>query len=496
MPRPLSRPTHEPPAIGHAEIAALVTLTLVGLLVRLALAAHNSGLTMDSPLYVEMAEHLRGGPAVSGPAHHGYPALVALLSFVVPGRELPARALSMLAGVALIPLVHAVARRRAGPWGGALAAALVALHPLIAVYSGAVMTESLFLAILALGLLLAEARRPFWGGLALGLGYAVRPEALVIAAGAALLSGWRRGARTVLGFAAAAVPYMVLLSVMAGGPTISPKSVLLRPGFENWRQAEWRLDDSTRTTPAPPRTLGARIRWAAPAIARDYLPQLTRHLKRVLEVWPVPLLALSLVGLAIRAGPVAAPLFYPFALALLAVPDDPRFALILVPSLAVLAAGAVERLAGAWRVRIVRGLAVVVCLAGLWFCWMGRPGLEAWAFDDGPMPELRMAGEWLASHGEPGSTVMDRKSYVAYFAHMHHVSLPDNDLDAVVDYAQRTGVDYLVAEEYVAETLRPQLRPLLAGPAWFRSDHRLRPVYVARAAPGTGIVICQVERPR
>src|SRR5262245_8853372 len=69
----------------------------LALALRLGLAAGNSGLTMDSPLYVRMAEDLAAGRRGASPAHHGYPALLALASFVLPGRELPGRAVSILA---------------------------------------------------------------------------------------------------------------------------------------------------------------------------------------------------------------------------------------------------------------------------------------------------------------------------------------------------------------------------------------------------------------
>src|SRR5438445_3476299 len=163
------------------------------LALRLWLAAHTTGITMDSPLYVMASESLaRGELRLLGPAHHGYPALVALARLAIPGREPPARAVALLAGLALVPLVYALARRGAPgaagcpPAGAALGALAIALHPLPAVYSVAVMTETSFLALLCLGLLWIERRRFAAGGVTLGLGYAVRPEALVVAAGAAL----------------------------------------------------------------------------------------------------------------------------------------------------------------------------------------------------------------------------------------------------------------------------------------------------------------------
>ncbi|HEX5634709.1 MAG TPA: hypothetical protein VFX50_15810, partial [Gemmatimonadales bacterium] len=90
---------------------------LAGLLLRLWLASSTSGLTMDSPLYVRMAEGLRAGDPLHAPAHHGYPLMVALASFASPGRELPGRLVSLAASLALVALVWWAARRRLPPWG-------------------------------------------------------------------------------------------------------------------------------------------------------------------------------------------------------------------------------------------------------------------------------------------------------------------------------------------------------------------------------------------
>ena len=155
----------------------LPLVLLSGLALRLGLAAQNSGLTMDSPLYVRMAEALRGGQPIAAPAHQGYSLLVALASFVVPGRELPGRWVSLAASLALVALVWWASRRRFGPLPSLVAAAIVALHPLLAVYGVAIMTEASFLAVAFAGVALLERGRPGWGGASLGAAWWVRPEA-------------------------------------------------------------------------------------------------------------------------------------------------------------------------------------------------------------------------------------------------------------------------------------------------------------------------------
>jgi len=486
-------PITRPAAPFFAVIA--VAIVLLATLVRLGLATGNAGLTMDSPLYVSMADSLAKGAKAVGPAHHGYPALVALAGLVLPGRELPGRAVSLLSGLVLVGLVYLVARRNAPPWAAAIAAGLTALHPLLAVYSGPIMTESTFLVLLLAALLALEHQRSLAAGLALGLSYVVRPEGLVVVIGAILLGGlrWRRAARIAAGFAMVAAPYVGYLSWERGAFTLTPKEALVHaptPG----RSAEWRIQDPANPPVAAAPTLFERFRQAAPGIAARYLPRLGGHLTRLSESWPWPLLLLSVAGLILRPGPVASPLLQLLVIPMLAVLPEPRFALLYLPSLAVLAAvGAAEWTARMPRRRTAVALAIALAiLASVLSVWTGRAARHALHFDDGPMKEMRAAGAWLRARGVAGDVVMDRKAYVPFFAGMRHIQLPDDDYETILEYACRSGARYMVLEEYVVESLRPQLRPLL-GDARFRdAERRLRPVFHVRGSPHSGVAVMEV----
>jgi len=489
----IARRTRQSWSIDALVVAAIVS---GGAALRWWLVTRNAGITMDSPLYVSMAEALRGGEKAIGPAHHGYSALIAAIGLLVPGRELPGRSLSFAAGLALIPLVYLLARRAVSrPWA-AMAAALVALHPLLAVYAGPIMTETTYLAFATAGLLLLERGHGMAGGSALGLAYTVRPEALVITPVAALLArgGMRGAVRLLAGFALIAGPYAGYLTWERGEPTLSPKSVLVRPPFEHRRDVEWRVGDAVQAEPK--RSLIERVRWAGPEIARRYLPRLGGHAGRVLEVWPWPLMVLSVAGLLARPGPLAAALAPLLVLPLLAVGVDLRFSQLFVPALATYAAIGAAWFMSRWpaRARVTTAGVAMLIVAGLVVVWLDRPGRIARDFDDGPMTQMRAAGEWLRANGRPGATVMDRKAYVPFFAGMRHVQLPDDDYDTVIEFARRSGVDYLVIEEFVIERLRPQFQPLAADPAFQANERRLRLIFGIRGGPFTGVAVLQVER--
>jgi len=92
--------------------------------------------------------------------------------------------------------------------------------------------------------------------------------------------------------------------------------------------------------------------------------------------------------------------------------------------------------------------------------------------------------------------VMDRKPYIPFFAGMPQALMPDDDYDALVDYAVRRGADYLVVEEYVMWTIRKQFIPLMTDPAFRARERRLRMIYFGREGPRTGIAIFEVTRAR
>ena len=89
---------------------------------------------------------------------------------------------------------------------------------------------------------------------------------------------------------------------------------------------------------------------------------------------------------------------------------------------------------------------------------------------------------------------MDRKSYVPFYAGMRHVQLPDDDYDTIVEWARRTGVNYIVVEEYVLRAFRPQLRALVLDPAFRARESRLRVVYSWREGLDSGVAIFEVVR--
>lgn len=499
MPRAATPPTPQVWRFPFAPLSLGLAL-LAGVLVRLWLMTKNAGITMDSPLYWRMAQAIAGGKPALGPAHHGYPALIALVKGFAPGPILPGRIVSLVAATALMVVVYGLARRTLPPLWSSLAVWLVALHPLLAVYGGVVMTESTVLVLTYGALLLMEQGRFLPSGLVMGIAYLVRPEALAMAPLGALCARgpWRRLLLVLAGFVIVLAPYAGYLRRERGSWMITPKTALVRPTFQSGQGVEWRVGDGA-TPPAESMSLLQRVRWAAPSVARNYGPGLLQHLELLVRSWPWPLVVLSLLGFAAWHRALLAPLLLEAALPLLAVPFDPRFGLLALPALAVFAAcgGAwlTQRLASRPR-GSVAAVAAVLALAGagVFWVWQGQDGRTARNFDDGPMEQMRQAGEWLKLHGKPGARVMDRKAYVPFFADMEHVQLPNDDYETIVQYAMREGIDYLVLEEYVVKAFRRQMAPLANDPEFRAREKRLRLVYVVGTEPGNGVAVLEVVR--
>jgi len=128
-------------------------------------------------------------------AHHppGWPAFLAPFSAVGLDGELAHRLVGAVLGGAVVVLVGLVARRAAGARAGLVAAGLAAVHPTLIAADGSLMAETLAGALVLVALLLGlrVARRPTppvalaLGG-AVGLGALVRGEALALLALVAL----------------------------------------------------------------------------------------------------------------------------------------------------------------------------------------------------------------------------------------------------------------------------------------------------------------------
>jgi 4-amino-4-deoxy-L-arabinose transferase-like glycosyltransferase len=103
--------------------------------------------------------------------------------------------------------------------------------------------------------------------------------------------------------------------------------------------------------------------------------------------------------------------------------------------------------------------------------------------------EYRAAGEWMARNLPPEAMLLARKPEIAYYAKRLMHPIPNEELPAIVRYARRKDIGYLVVDEYFIAT-RPQLQFLLEGEG-FPPD--LLFLHEERAANGRKLRVFQIR---
>jgi 4-amino-4-deoxy-L-arabinose transferase-like glycosyltransferase len=241
--------THAPARRFDKGTRAVLGWTLTGFVIRLLLAWRvEHVISPDGVEYVRLGQSLVAGDFGAGLSAYFpplYPLLVGLASLVFTDAEFAGRFVSVVAGALLVVPTYALAREWYGARVGQVAAALVALHPVLAYYSTVVLTEATYTLLFACGVLAgwralegARARAYLLAGVLFGACYLLKPEA----AGFALLlilvvacrklfdraRPLRREAVNALavfaGFWLVAGPYVLLVRAYTGvGMTLSAK---------------------------------------------------------------------------------------------------------------------------------------------------------------------------------------------------------------------------------------------------------------------------------
>ncbi|HEU4595737.1 MAG TPA: glycosyltransferase family 39 protein, partial [Pyrinomonadaceae bacterium] len=231
------------------EARAVLGWTLAAFVVRLLLAWRvEHVISPDGVEYVRLGRNLVSGHLAAGMSTYFpplYPLLVGLASLVFGDGELAGRFVSVVAGSLLVVPAYALAREWYGERAAMVAAALVALHPVLAYYSTVVLTEATYTLLFTCGVLAGwtalsgrRARAYALAGAAFGACYLLKPEAVgfVVLLVALVLCRklfdrahtLRLAARQALalcaGFALAASPYLLYLWGYTGGLTLSGKT--------------------------------------------------------------------------------------------------------------------------------------------------------------------------------------------------------------------------------------------------------------------------------
>jgi 4-amino-4-deoxy-L-arabinose transferase-like glycosyltransferase len=469
-----------------------------------------------------------------------YPLLVGLSSLVFRDVEFAGRFVSVVAGAAVVLPAYALARDSYGERVARLAAAVVALHPLLVYYSSVLLTESAYTLALNCGVLAGWAAlsraaantngetltRAAWrahlvAGVVFGACYLIKPEAagfvvlLVAMRTVVNFSGARRSfKRTALdclalaaGFLLLALPYLLYLRGALGGWTISGK---LRGHL--WQGG------------------GRAGEFASASLVPDYwsaLAQTTKGLMNEYELFsllfPLPFVAISALGL-FRAGWTRARArrelyLFAFVAATLAgyavtLPNI-RFLVPLLPLLVCwLARGVVElegwlaetlarrrssraiagvaegkvlargdRLVGG---RFFRALVFAVLIASLMPAFVFLLRGDKW----GDYHGQKLAAAWIKEHaGVAAPRIMATAPVAAFYAGGQYVTLAEEDYDSFVARARRERADFIIANERSLKNT--PLRSLLDEGA---GHPGLRVVHAISETPGHKMIVYVLAR--
>ncbi len=188
---------------GQAPVRDGVAVSLAALAIRVAVVIWAAGRfppAQDGAYYHVVAQRIAAGHgytwlwpdgAVTYAAHYpvGYPALLGALYAVLGAKALHAQLFNAVLGALGVLAVHRVAASGASRPGAFAAAAAVAVHPGLVLYTGAVMTEGAVGSLLAVTAWLAVRGQTGTGrtrsllalGIVMGVACLVRPQVVLLA---------------------------------------------------------------------------------------------------------------------------------------------------------------------------------------------------------------------------------------------------------------------------------------------------------------------------
>jgi dolichyl-phosphate-mannose-protein mannosyltransferase len=229
----------------YSERRVVGALAAGAALIRLYLVATGYCISADGVAYIAMAREFRAGRAQSALAWVFSPLyswLISIASHAIPNWELAGELLSAVFGTAGVVLLYYLMREVYGRRGVAAgAAALAAIHPMLAGFGAAVRTEAGYIALVTAALLVligaVERKRVALvaaAGMLCGLAYLYRTEGIGVPALAALILvagpfvwrrwtlGWGFGAAAILvaAFLLIAAPYLLWMRANTGHWTV------------------------------------------------------------------------------------------------------------------------------------------------------------------------------------------------------------------------------------------------------------------------------------
>jgi 4-amino-4-deoxy-L-arabinose transferase-like glycosyltransferase len=508
----------------------LISLLIIAFVLRLLGLFQGRTIEWEGIEYASIAKNLLSAHGYYGMIAPGkdlmfpplFPMLIAVTSLATHDVELAARIVSLIAGSLLVLPVFLIAGHLYDRRSARVAAALVAVHPLLVVFSATTYSESVYTTLLAAAVYsslrafrLRASRSSLAAGTFFGLAYLTRPEAAACALlascfilvyllterprnvpGATVCAAW-----VLVPFVVVASPYVLWLHAQTGQWRLEGKSPL---NYETGRemaagvppsQAMFGVDDDLtergvfiRSNVASIRSIrivpGEVLQYVR-ARTNDVLGFLRENLINGGILGSPPLFIFVVLGLFRTPWNRELAANHVFLILLLAIPAsailfifyvEPRFLIMLVPFLIVWAANGILSLAE-WAestASAVRGglrpkrwvhACLPLALAALIPLIVLRPlsrysDVTAFAAESQP---IKTAGEWLKQYAAGGSDmVIDTSMVVAFYASAPFVPYPYTNSDTALRFLDERGVRFVVLKDENLST-RPYLNAWMSN---------------------------------
>lgn len=422
---------------------ALLVLIVLGFSLRLYVLLNAATISVDGFSYINIAKGFFEGnssEALNVIRRPLYPFLLGLTSQVIGDYELSGRVVSLVFGTAVVAVSFYLGRAVYNERAGLVAAFFVAIHPYMVRYSGDVLTEGLYLFLVATvtlsGLKAVSQRSAGWMSVAAlfaVLAYLARPGAIIVW-GVIILwvvfydfarvrEDWgKRAGPLVVGFLtlmAMAVPYLVLIPGEGGGLGLGG---------------------------------GLSISSLDPVLSVlqsfGFGEKLLKFLKDFPQGFTVPFLILFVWGVLKRKREgLGSSQYYLLAVMLvpglfyLGVNPSERYFVHLMPVALVFSAMGFCYLERWLEVRAGEKAALATAVFVIAICAAELPGGLV-SLHAHRLPE-RHTGEWLKKNAEGPYTIMARKPIVAFYSDGGFVHLTGGTLREVIEYGEQQGAEYM-----------------------------------------------------
>lgn len=480
-----------------------------------------------------------------------YSFLVGISSLFFQDSEFAGRVISLIAGTLLVVPAYFLIRDFYGRVPAYIGIILIVIHPMLIRSSVWVMTESLYTLVFTTIVLIGwhtlrsgKAQGFFFTGLLFGVAYLLKPEAIgfvglffVLALGGkffcpnlnfrGLLAGY---ALLLVGFSIFLLPYVVLIHQKTGRWTISQK-LLNNVSSVDYEKGELELTDNGQMTrkdelfndiyeaensQTNPSVLAISSPTSAPrmtsitGIVRTVFFNLKKEITQYIpETFPFiyPFILLAIIGFfykpwtRLRTAKEIYLFFFFFStlVGYAATAIQVRYLIPLIPILICWISHGIVGFSD-WAVKSVSRFfranrklnpiftQVFSLLALVTFLLLSYPvQMSLEKAENLPLEEKR-AGLWIKTQANSQSLIMAASPIPAFYAGTKHTYLPDEEFSAVLEYAKRKKVNYLVFGK----------RRLNDTPSAFPTDEQnlpreLRLVYQDEQNPEYKIVVYEIS---